>query len=184
MSICARTKHRNFLVFSNRKSIVNNDIYPLEVFKEPENVNSLQSESMENWRVNSHRQRTGQLFVYNHIWIVLHASSATSEKLISWNNHRECWNEPAITKRSLLNIICSCAIIHKLWGFIWRAELFSRHPFNRIRLRVTRSWWLTTFVNWECITFSVLIIFRTKIIVYKLWNSFFLKAKVQSPSLS
>jgi hypothetical protein len=101
VSIFGLTEHLGSFHLVDWNSVINDDIDPVEVLEHSENVESSCSELVENGWIDTIAHQHGNLFVNNHVWIVLHSSSSSHQKLISSRAHSHGRNQPAITKSSL-----------------------------------------------------------------------------------
>ena len=106
MSLLAFTKDEalRFVVFHG-DSLIDQDVDPLKVFEEPEYIDAFAPILVENWRVDAIVKNGSDVFIYNHIYIVIHSLSASSKKLVTGCKNRHSCYEPAISQCSLDTVI-------------------------------------------------------------------------------
>ena len=94
-------EHRLARLLVDGNSLVDQDVEPLEILEEADNVEAHFSESVENWRVDSFGENAGHLLVDNHVGVILHSFAAPHQELIPSHEHTQGADEPAVSEVAL-----------------------------------------------------------------------------------
>ena len=96
MYVNASSKYWFSCAFINWNSLVNDYVYPLEVFEESQNIETNLTIFMENRWIYSTWKQLSNFLINNHVLMVFHTSSSSNKEFISSSKHRHCTDEPAI----------------------------------------------------------------------------------------
>lgn len=145
MNIFAVAEDGLFVLDFDWNSFINDDVNPVEVLVDSEDIDASRSVTVEDRRIESITQYGRNLLVHYHFRIILHPSSASYQQLISHDNRTHSRYQPAITKTTLHTVSLTRTIINELC-LVPNNNITDIFPFNITGFSVAFLWYFTCCV--------------------------------------
>lgn len=148
--------------FVNWNSFIDNHIYPIKILVYSQHKETSRSVSMEDWRIDTVREKCCNLFINDHLWVIFHSSSTSYKELVSCSECRHGGDQPAVTKPTLTSIESWGTIVNELCLSI-SCNLLDEGPINLIWFSISFLWYSSIFVKGQLAASQVILILWSKI---------------------